>query len=73
VNVGPGTAPGTFAFARNYWFCIDDPARGPPRLPVAEEDPAGGRDPLFRDAERGDVSLEERSPARAHGAAALER
>jgi hypothetical protein len=73
VNVGPDTAPDTFGFARNYWFCIDDPARGPPRLPVAEEDAAGGKDPLFRDAEGGDLSLDERSPARAHGAAAYPR
>jgi hypothetical protein len=73
VNVGDGTAPGTFQFARNYWFCIDAPARGPPRLPVAEEDAAGGKDPLFRDAEGGDLSLDERSPARAHGAAAYPR
>jgi Right handed beta helix region len=73
VNVGPGTAPETFEFARNYWYCIDDPARGPPRLPVAEKDPAGGKDPLFHDAGTGDLSLPGRSPARAHGATALGR
>lgn len=67
VNVGPGTAPETFEFARNYWFCIDDPARGAPRLPVEEKEPAGGRDPLLGD----DLRLAERSPAGRHGADAL--
>lgn len=67
VNVGPGTAPETFEFARNWWFCIDDPARGPPRLPVAERDPAGGRDPLLGD----DLALRKGSPAGKHGADAL--
>jgi hypothetical protein len=71
VNIGPATAPETFEFARNYWFCIDDPARDRPELPVVERDPAGGADPLFRDAEKGDFQLAERSPARAHGTDAL--
>lgn len=67
VNVGDGTAPDTFEFARNYWFCIDDPVRGPPRLPVAEKDPAGGKDPMLRD----DLTLAATSPARRHGAGAF--
>ena len=72
VNVGPGTAPETFEFARNYWYCIDDPAQKThPVLPVAEKDPAGGADPLFRDAEMGDFRLAEKSPARTHGAGAF--
>jgi hypothetical protein len=71
VNVGPGTAPETFEFARNYWFCIDEPARGLPRLPIAETDAAGGKDPLFRNPEEGDLRVLDRSPARAHGAEAL--
>jgi parallel beta helix pectate lyase-like protein len=71
VNVGPGTAPETFRFARNYWFCIDDPGRSPPQLPVAEEAGVGGADPHFRDVERGDFGLRDDSPARAQGAGAL--
>ncbi len=71
MNVCPGTAPETFEFARNYWFCIDDPARGPPRLPVAEKDPAGGEDPLLRDAEEGECGVDPRSPARTFGAGAF--
>lgn len=73
VNVGPDTAPETFEFARNYWFCIDDTTRARPTLPVAERDPAGGADPLFIDVEKGDLRLSEKSPARAHGADAFPR
>lgn len=73
VNVGDATAPETFEFARNYWFCIDEPAREPPRLPVSEREARKGEDPRFVDAERGDVSLTSASPARAHGADALPR
>jgi hypothetical protein len=71
VNVGPATAPETFTFARTWWWCLDAPGRGPLKLPVAEQDPAGGADPLFRDAEQGDLRLGAPSPARAHGAGAL--
>jgi hypothetical protein len=68
VNVGPDTAPDTFAFARNYWFRIDAPERSRPKLPVDELEPQGGADPGFRDADHGDLRLSERSPARGHGA-----
>jgi hypothetical protein len=71
VNVGAYTAPETFQFARNWWYCIDEPARSILRLPVIEKDAAGGSDPLFRDASKGDLRLAEKSPARAHGADAL--
>ncbi|MCK6445639.1 MAG: right-handed parallel beta-helix repeat-containing protein [Planctomycetes bacterium] len=73
ANVGDATAPDTFEFARNYWFCIDEPRREPPRLPVAERAARGGEDPRFVDAERGELSLAEDSPARAHGADASPR
>lgn len=71
ANVGPDTAPGTFTFARNYWFRVDAPERSVPRLPVPEERPAGGADPRLVDPERGDLRLRPGSPARAHGADAL--
>jgi hypothetical protein len=38
VNVGAGTAPETFVFARNAWLNLDDPARSRPSLPVEETD-----------------------------------
>ena len=68
VNVGPDTAPESFEFARNFWFCSDEPARGFPQLPVPEVEPAGGVDPRLRDPEHGDLRLAEGSPARGHGA-----
>jgi len=45
VNVGAGTEPATFRFARNWWYCADQPQRSQPRLPVAEAEGVYGRDP----------------------------
>jgi hypothetical protein len=71
VNVGPNTAPKTFTFARNFWFCLDDPSRSRPTLPVTESGGTYGEDPKFRDADRGDLRLQPSSPARSTGAEAL--
>lgn len=68
VNVGPGTAPETFVFARNYWFRVDAPSRSIPRLPTSEVEPSGGADPQFVDDSSFEVA--EESPAREVGAAA---
>ena len=43
INVGGGTAPDTFTFARNWWHCTDRPDRSRPQLPVPETDGAYGR------------------------------
>lgn len=43
INVGGGTAPDTFTFARNWWHCTDRPDRSRPQLPVPEIDGAYGR------------------------------
>ncbi|MBL9213111.1 MAG: right-handed parallel beta-helix repeat-containing protein [Opitutaceae bacterium] len=43
VNVGAGTAPETFGFARNWWYCADQPDRSRPRLPTPEQDGVYGR------------------------------
>jgi len=46
INVGGGTAAQTFQFARNTWYCEDQPARSrPDSLPVAEQDGIYGKDP----------------------------
>lgn len=68
VNVGPGTAPETFVFARNYWYRVDAPGRSVPRLPTTEIEPRGGEDPQLVDPSSFEVA--EASPAREVGAAA---
>jgi hypothetical protein len=45
VNVGPGTAPETFQFSNNFWYCEDRPEDSKPQLPVPEQDGVYGRDP----------------------------
>jgi hypothetical protein len=67
VNIGPGTAPQTFKFSRNWWFCLDQPARSAPKLPTAEVGGVYGRSPGFRDASAGDLRLQPDSPAKAAG------
>jgi len=71
VNIGSGTAPQTFTFARNWWYCLDEPARSRPKLPVEETGGVYGRPPMFRDAAAGDLRLETGSPTRNAGAEAL--
>lgn len=71
VNIGPDTAPETFRFARNFWHCLDDPARSRPTLPTPEAGGVYGQNPLLRDAENGDLRLQPNSPARGKGAEAL--
>ena len=68
VNIGDSTAPETFRFARNFWYCLDGPERSRPRLPTPEMDGVYGRDPLFRDTQRGDLRLLPGSPAEKFGA-----
>lgn len=71
VNIGPYTAPETFKFARNWWYCADDPAKSKPNLPTKEVDGVYGRDPMLRDPERGDLRLLPNSPARRVGVEGL--
>lgn len=37
VNIGGGTAPETFRFRRNRWYCEDNPTRSQPKLPTPED------------------------------------
>jgi hypothetical protein len=55
VNIGDATAPETFTLARNAWYCLDDPTRSRPELPIGETEGIYGADPRFQDAERGDL------------------
>ncbi|MBK8096769.1 MAG: hypothetical protein IPK26_06660 [Planctomycetes bacterium] len=63
VNVGDATAPTTFVFANNWWWCVDRPERSEPRLPVQERAGVHGRDPKLRP----DGRLGEDSPAKGYG------
>jgi hypothetical protein len=68
VNIGPNTAPQTFRFARNWWYCLDQPSRSRPSLPAPETEAVVGRNPRLRDPERGDFGPTQASPATAAGA-----
>ncbi len=70
VNIGPATAPETFSFARNLWYCVDRPELGP-TLPTLEEDGLVGVNPMFVAPDEGDFSLQEGSPAEGRGHTAL--
>jgi hypothetical protein len=71
VNVGPNTAPQTFKFAGNLWYCEDRPGRSEPKLPTAETDGVVGKDPGFVDPAKGNFGVGADSPARDRGAHAL--
>ncbi len=45
VNVGPGTAPETFVFKENWWWCEDEPGKSKPNLPVEEVGGVYGKEP----------------------------
>lgn len=63
VNIGPDTDPGSFKFARNFWFCSDEPTRSKPTLPTAEEKGTYGVDPLMMIEPKGMVKVGWGSPA----------
>jgi hypothetical protein len=69
VNVGPNTAPETFAFAHNLWHAHDQPNQSTPSLPVNEDNPVIGVDPRFSDAATGNFTLTSGSPAIGQGTA----
>jgi len=73
VNIGPGTAPETFTFARNLWYAEDAPANSTPALPSDPTDAVVGVNPRLSNPASGDVSLSPNSPpeAGAVGAHAL--
>ena len=54
IIIGGGTAPETFSFARNTWFCLDKPGLSRPNLPTPELNGTYGKDPGFIDPEAGD-------------------
>jgi hypothetical protein len=68
VNIGPGTAPNTFRFARNWWFCEDNPSRSQPTLPSTEYGSNSGKDPIL---DHQSLKLSSDSPAKFVGAQAF--
>lgn len=62
VNVGSGTLPETFTFADNHWYCLDNPARSRPDLPVAETRGHYGQHPRFVNEGQHSVMLAPDSP-----------
>lgn len=68
INIGPGTAPHTFKFARNWWYCIDCPPNSIPALPLIEEEGVYGIDPQFIDPENGNLLVKPTSSATMVGA-----
>jgi len=71
VNVGGNTAPATFQFAGNFWYCEDRPDRSRPTLPTPEQNGIYGQNPQFLNAAGGDFNVPETSPAINVGAHAL--
>ena len=68
VNVGAGTAPKTFKFAKNHWYCIDNPQRSNRlSLPVREVGGKYGVNPQFVNEQDGNLSLRKTSPVRDAG------
>jgi hypothetical protein len=72
INVGVGTAPETFTFARNLWYCDQSSDRRAPKLPVVEQESMAGVDPMFIDAKNGNLDVSPDSPALDRGAHALQ-
>jgi hypothetical protein len=60
VNIGASTAPETFTFARNWWYCSDHPERSTPKLPVAETAGVYGRDPVEAKGKAGESAYGQR-------------
>ncbi len=69
VNAGDGTAPDSFVFAKNWWWCADRPEQSRPQLPVREAAGTYGKDPKLGK----DWRLAKDSPAKACGRDALPR
>jgi hypothetical protein len=69
VNIGPETAPETFTFSRNVWFCRDVPEQSRPELPTTETDGVYGQDPKLRDPAGLDLRLAPDAPFPDRGAA----
>ncbi|MFN0126929.1 MAG: right-handed parallel beta-helix repeat-containing protein [Verrucomicrobiales bacterium] len=59
INIGSHTAPDTFQFASNVWYCLDRPAdtQRLVRLPTRESNGAYGIEPGLEDPENGNLTV----------------
>ena len=71
VNVGLYTAPQTFQFANNWWYCLNNPALSTPTLPTPEVGGVYGVDPQMVNPNNGDMHLLPGSLAKKYGAYGL--
>ena len=72
-NIGPDTAPATFTFSNNLWFCVDDPLfDGPDDLPVPETDPVIQLDPVLANPVAMDFHIPPAGPATGAGICLIE-
>lgn len=68
VNIGDGTAPQTFKFSNNHWYCLDAPNRSNRlSLPVKEAGGTYGVNPQFEDQQKYDLRLKGTSPVQNAG------
>ncbi|GAB4137670.1 MAG: hypothetical protein Tsb009_05280 [Planctomycetaceae bacterium] len=69
VNIGSGTSPASFRFAKNFWYCMNRPekTRRAIQLPTPEKNGTYGRDPQFVAANRGNFKLRKQSPVKDAG------
>ncbi len=69
VNVGAGTHPASFTFARNFWYCENQPGQSRVRIagPMVQVGDRFGSDPLLVNPAEGDFNLKDDSPARGFG------
>ena len=71
ANVGGNTAPGTFRFHENFWYCEDRPDRSRPDLPTPEQAGVYGIDPRLTRSADGTIGRPEAKAAQPYGADAL--
>ena len=76
VNVGPGTEPETFTFARNVWYAADRPGSSRPQLPDGRAGRRARQGPHVRRCREGRLRPARRQPClqgRGDGAAEVTR
>lgn len=76
VNIGAGTQPESFTFARNFWYCENEPSRSRIQLPkpLMRMGDIHGPNPQFANPTNpaeADFKLLDESPAKAFGHTAL--